>query len=195
MGNLLDSILGSFNSGESDGFLPVSMPTGAPSNTSPDQISTQDPYGNPVGGPAPNVPLPRPRPPQAGPAMFTPSVDTGGGEGGGDGGGDPGPALNIGNGGGLAAAATGIFNPSPDLARRVSASLGGGLSKVGSSPFAGQAFANAAGGALEAGNQSDDALRKQKLADLGRELNLLHTRHPAGYRTRLIDAQFCPPAL
>jgi hypothetical protein len=59
---LLDTILGSFNSGESGGFLPGSMIANAPSSgvLPPDQVSTppQDPYGNAVGGPAPNVPLP-----------------------------------------------------------------------------------------------------------------------------------------
>src|SRR3954454_10176508 len=68
---LLDMILGSSNSGESGGFLPGSMIANAPSSgvLPPDQVSTppQDPYGNPVGGPAPNVPLPRARPPEAGP--------------------------------------------------------------------------------------------------------------------------------
>src|SRR5258706_6963447 len=76
MSNLLDAILGTFNSGQSGGFIPGSMLRDAPSSgyLPEDQVSTPpaDPYGNPVGGPAPGVPLPRPRPPEAGPAAFSP---------------------------------------------------------------------------------------------------------------------------
>jgi hypothetical protein len=60
---LLDTILGQLSQ---NGFVPGSMLTDAPSSgyLPPDQISTppQDPFGNSVGGPAPGVPMPRPRP-------------------------------------------------------------------------------------------------------------------------------------
>src|SRR6267378_4229158 len=77
MSSLLDAILGTFNSGQSGGFIPGSMLRDAPSSgyLPEDQVSTPptDPYGNPVGGVAPGVPLPRSRPPEA-PAFSPPEV-------------------------------------------------------------------------------------------------------------------------
>src|SRR5260221_5744080 len=67
MSNLVDAILGIFNSGNSSG--------NAPSGGSPDdQVapSAMDPYGNRVGSLAPAVPLPRSRPPEAGPPAYSP---------------------------------------------------------------------------------------------------------------------------
>jgi hypothetical protein len=56
MGNLLDSILGGFNSGEIGGFSTDRMISPAPrsDNLPEDQVSTPpaNPYGNRVGGPA-----------------------------------------------------------------------------------------------------------------------------------------------
>ena len=51
----------------------------------------------------------------------------------------------------------------PDGMRRISAGLAGGLSNVKNSPFAGQVAANAAGGAFEAGNKSDETAINQAL--------------------------------
>jgi hypothetical protein len=156
MGNLLDSILGRFNSGQSGGFIPGSMLRDAPSSgyLPEDQVSTPpaDPYGNRVGGPAPGVPLPRPRPVEAGPPAFTPSgmtpPDMQPGESGGSG---------LGSGGGLAAA----LGLDPERAKTVMASLAGGLANVKNSPFAGQVAANAAGGAIAGGNKAEDTAIEQ----------------------------------
>jgi hypothetical protein len=162
MGNLLDSILGRFNNGESGGFLPGSMLRDAPSSgylpprggeMPEDQVSTPptDPYGNRVGGPAPGVPLPRPRPPEAGPAAFSPPgmPDLQPGESGG---------ASPGFGSGGLAAALGL---DPERAKTVMASLAGGLSNVKNSPFAGQVAANAAGGAIAGGNKAEDTAIEQ----------------------------------
>jgi hypothetical protein len=155
---LLDSILGRFNGGDSggSGYLPPSG--GLPD----DQVSTAptDPYGNPVGGFAPGVPLPRPRPPQAGPPAFSPPGTTAPdmtppgmqpGESGGTGSG-------LGSGG--LAAALGL---DPDRAKTAMAALAGGLSNVKNSPFAGQVAANAAGGAIAGGNKAEDTAINQAL--------------------------------
>ncbi len=150
MGSLLDSILGTFNSGQNSGsaYLPE------------DQVSTPPagPYGNPVGGPAPGVPLPRPRPPEAGPPAFSPGMTT------------PGMRLSDsgGSGGGLAAA----LGLDPDRAKTVMASLAGGLSNVKNSPFAAQVAANAAGGAIAGGDKAEDteinqALKLQQIKQKG----------------------------
>jgi uncharacterized membrane protein len=166
---LLDSILGKFNSGQLGGFTPDSMIANAPSsgylppsggNLPEDQVSTPptDPYGNPVGGPAAGVPLPRPRPPEAGPAAFSPPAFSFGmsapemrlSESGGNG---------DGPGGGLAAA----LGLNPDRAKTVMASLAGGLSNVKNSPFAAQVAANAAGGAIAGGNKAEDTEINQAL--------------------------------
>jgi hypothetical protein len=148
MSNLLDSILGIFNSGQGGGTLP---PSGGYS--AEDQVSTAptDPYGNRVGGPA-NVPLPRPRPVEAGPPAFSAGFsqpDMQGGES------ETGPAF--GSGGGLAAA----LGLDPARAKTVMASLAGGLSNVKNSPFAGQVAANAAGGAIAGGNKAEDTAIEQ----------------------------------
>ena len=69
---LIDSILGTFNSGQIGDFAPGDMLGNVRSSgylppkdggLAEDQVSTPstDPYGNSVGGPAPGVPLPRPR--------------------------------------------------------------------------------------------------------------------------------------
>jgi len=165
MSNLLDAILGTF-SGQSGG-------------SPDDQVSTPptDPYGNPVGGPAPGVPLPRPRPPEAGPPAFSPGVTP-----------DPAPLnLRPGESGGIVpggglAAALGL---NPDSMRRISAGLAGGLSNVKNSPFAGQVAANAAGGAFEAGNKSDETAINQTL-------KLQQIKQRGGYRadkTPVIDEE------
>ena len=150
MANLLDTILGRFNSGQSDGFIPGSMLRDAPNSgyLPEDQVSTPpaDPYGNAVGGPAPGVPLPRPRPEEAGPPAFPPP-------------GTP-PDMRGGLGGGGLAAALGL---DPDRAKTVMASLAGGLSNVKNSPFAGQVAANAAGGAIAGGNKAEDTAINQTL--------------------------------
>ena len=169
MGNLLDSILGRFNSGESGGFLPGSMLRDAPSSgylppsggeMPEDQVSTPptDPYGNRVGGLAPGVPLPRPRPPEAGPAAFSPPPMSGA---------SPGVTPQE-SGGGLAAA----LGLDPDNAKTVMASLAGGLANVKNSPFAGQVAANAAGGAIAGGNKAEDtaieqAIKLQRVRQIG----------------------------
>ena len=173
---LLDSILGNFNSGQIGGPLD-SMIANAPSSgyLPEDQVSTPptDPYGNPVGGPAPGVPLPRPRPPEARPPMVPPpagSPSTGSTP--------PGLPLDLqgdeigGNGQRSLAAALGL---NADTARRISAGLAGGLSNVRNSPFAGQVAANAAGGAFEAGNKSDETAVNQAL-------KLLQIKQRGGYR-------------
>jgi hypothetical protein len=168
---LLDSILGQFNSGQIGG-PPDSMIANAPSSgyLPEDQVSTPltDPYGNPVGGPAPGVPLPRPQPTEAGPTaispaalslpgvtsptspgLTSPSPPPG-----------PQPGESGATGSGGLAAALGL---NPDTMRRISAGLAGGLSNVKNSPFAGQVAANAAGGAFEAGNKSDETAINQAL--------------------------------
>jgi hypothetical protein len=167
MGNLLDSILGSFNSGQSGGFIPGSLLRDAPSSgyLPDDQVSTPptDPYGNRVGGPAPGVPLPRSRPEEAGPPAFSQSMappDMRPSESGG---------IGLGSGGGLAAA----LGLDPDRAKTVMASLAGGLSHVKNSPFAGQVAANAAGGAIAGGNKAEDtaieqAIKAQRVNQRGR---------------------------
>ena len=146
---LLDSILGRFNSGEIGGFAPDSMLRDAPSSgyLPEDQVSTPptDPYGNRVGGPAPGVPLPRPRPPEAGLPAFSPP--------------DMQPDESGFGSGGLAAA----LGLDPDRAKTVMASLAGGLSNVKNSPFAGQVAANAAGGAIAGGNKAQDTEINQAL--------------------------------
>jgi hypothetical protein len=65
-----------------------------------------------------------------------------------------------------------ILGPSGgnDMLRQASRSLAGGLSKVGAQPFAGQAFANSMGGALEGGNSYEDQQFKDKLGVLDRAL-------------------------
>ena len=157
MSSLLDAILGSFNSGQSGGFIPGSMLRDAPSSgyLPEEQVSTPptDPYGNPVGGAAPGVPTPRPRPAEA-PAFPPPEVTPP----------DlaplnPRPGESGGSGGGLATA----LGLNPDSMRRISAGLAGGLSHVQNSPFAGQVAANAAGGAFAAGNKSDETAINQAL--------------------------------
>jgi hypothetical protein len=147
---LLDSILGTFNSGErGGGYLPPSG--GLPD----DQVSTPpaDPYGNPVGGLAPGVPLPRPRPLEAGPAAFSPRGVTLPDM-------QPGESGGTGPGGGGLAAALGL---DPDRAKTVMASLAGGLANVKNSPFAGQVAANAAGGAIAGGNKAEDTAIDQAI--------------------------------
>jgi hypothetical protein len=175
---LLDSILGQFNSGQIGG-PPDSMIANARSSgyLPEDQVSTPptDPYGNPVGGPAPGVPLPRPRPPEAGlPTLSPPAVSAAALSP--PGSTSPGPmspsptspglpldlqsdASGATGSGGLAAA----LGLNPVAMRRISAGLAGGLSNVKNSPFAGQVAANAAGGALEAGNKSDETAINQAL--------------------------------
>jgi hypothetical protein len=170
---LLDSILGKFNSGQI-GSPPDSVIANAPSSgyLPEDQVSTppMDPYGNPVGGLtpgslAPGVPLPRPRPPEAGPAAFSPAALSSPGVTS-PGLMSPAPPLDLQPGesgatgsGGLAAA----LGLNPVAMRRISAGLAGGLSNVKNSPFAGQVAANAAGGAFEAGNKSDETAINQAL--------------------------------
>ena len=163
-----DAILGTFNSGQSGGFIPGSMLRDAPSSgylplkdsglplkdsgVPEDQVSTPptDPYGNPVGGPAPGVPLPRPRPPEAGPAAVSPPATA-----------EPAqPDLEPDPSAGVLAATLGL---NPNSMRRISAGLAGGLSNVQNSPFAGQVAANAAGGAFAAGNKSDETAINQAL--------------------------------
>ena len=157
MSNLLDTILGRFNGGESGGFLPGSLLRDAPTSgyLPEDQVSTPptDPYGNRVGGPAPGVPLPRPRPPEAGPAAFSPGLSPPDMQGGESGETDSG----FGSGGGLAAA----LGLDSDRAKTVMASLAGGLANVKNSPFAGQVAANAAGGAIAGGNKAEDTAIEQ----------------------------------
>jgi hypothetical protein len=158
MSNLLDAILGTFNSGQIGGFAPGDMLGNARSSgyLPEDQVSTPptDPYGNRVGGPAPGVPLPRPRPPEAGLPAFSPPgmtpPDMRLSESGGSG---------FGPDGGLAAA----LGLDPDRAKTVMASLAGGLSNVKNSPFAGQVAANAAGGAIAGGNKAQDTEINQAL--------------------------------
>src|SRR4051794_34177619 len=157
MSTLLDAILGTFNSGQSGGFIPGSLLRDAPSSgyLPEDQVSTPptDPYGNRVGGPAPGVPLPRPRPPEAGPPAFSPGAISDDARIG------TRPDESGGSGGELAAA----LGLNPGTMRRISAGLAGGLSNVQNSPFAGQAAANAAGGAFAAGNKSDETAINQAL--------------------------------
>jgi hypothetical protein len=144
--SLLDAILGNFNSGYSGSAnLP---PSGGsmPPNQAPELAA--DPYGNPIGGLAPGglapgVPLPRPRPVEAGPPDMQP--DESGATGG--------------PGGGLAAA----LALDPGRAKTVMASLAGGLSNVKNSPFAGQVAANAAGGAIAGGNKAEDTAIEQAI--------------------------------
>src|SRR5437899_437332 len=141
---LLDFILGNFNGGQSGGY-----PADDPVSTAP-----ADPYGNPVGGLAPDVPS-RPGPPKAGPPAFSPPGITpremqpgeSGGTGPGFGAGGFGAALGL----------------DPDRMKTVMASLAGGLSNVRNSPFAGQVAANAAGGALAGGNKAEDTSINQAL--------------------------------
>jgi hypothetical protein len=157
MSTLLDAILGTFNSGQSGGFIPGSLLRDAPTSgyLPEDQVSTPpaDPYGNPVGGAAPGVPLPRPRPPEAGPAAFsageTPDAAPL----------DLRPRDSGATGGGFAT----TLGLNPNSMRRISAGLAGGLSHVQNSPFAGQVAANAAGGAFAAGNKSDETAVNQAL--------------------------------
>src|SRR5258708_38093040 len=100
-----------------------------PPNQAPELAA--NPYGNPIGGPAPGAPLPRRRPVEAGPAAVSPPAaappdiqpDESGGTGG--------------PGGGLAAA----LALDPGRAKTVMASLAGGLSNVKNLPFAGQGAA------------------------------------------------------
>jgi hypothetical protein len=165
---LLDSILGQFNSGQIGGPPDSMIANAPPSGYLPEnQVSTPstDPYGNPVGGPAPGVPLPRPRPTEVEPPATSPAALP-----------PPGvtspnltspsppPAPQLGasgaTGSGGLAAALGL---NPDTMRRISAGLAGGLSNVKNSPFAGQVAANAAGGAFEAGNKSDETAINQAL--------------------------------
>ena len=176
MSSLLDAILGSFNSGQSGGFIPGSMLRDAPSSgyLPEDQVSTPptDPYGNPVGGAAPGVPTPRPRPAEA-PAFPPPEVTPP----------DlaplnPRPGESGGSGGGLATA----LGLNPDSMRRISAGLAGGLSHVQNSPFAGQVAANAAGGAFAAGNKSDETAINQALKL--RQIKQRGVRMMAGQGTR-----------
>jgi hypothetical protein len=159
MSNLLDAILGTFNSGQSGGFIPGRMLRDAPNSgyLPEDQVSTPptDPYGNRVGGPAPGVPLPRPRPTEAGPAAFSPAMTPPEMQPGESGGSAPG----FRSGGGLAAA----LGLDPDKAKTVMASLAGGLAHVKNSPFAGQVAANAAGGALAGGNKAEDTAIEQAI--------------------------------
>ena len=145
MSSLLDAILGNFNGGNSGSAnLP---PSGGsmPPNQAPELAA--DPYGNPIGGPAPGVPLPRARPPEAGPAAFSPAGMTL-------------PDMRLSESGGTLAAALGL---DPDRAKTVMASLAGGLSNVRNSPFAGQVAANAAGGAIAGGNKAEDTAINQAL--------------------------------
>jgi hypothetical protein len=152
--SLLDAILGNFNSGTGGSAnLP---PSGGyvPPNQAPGLAA--DSYGNPIGGPAPGVPLPRARPPEAGPAAFSPPGITL-------------PDMRLSESGGTLAAALGL---DPDGAKTVMASLAGGLSNVKNSPFAGQAAANAAGGAIAGGNKAEDtaieqAIKLQRAAQVG----------------------------
>jgi hypothetical protein len=155
MGSLLDSILGNFNSGQIGGPPDGMIANARSSGYLPeDQVSTPstDPYGNPVGGPAPGVPLPRPRPPEAGPPAFSPAASSSPGVTS-PGLTSPAPPLDLqsdasgATGSGGLAAALGL---NPVAMRRISAGLAGGLSNVKNSPFAGQVAANAAGGAFEA---------------------------------------------
>jgi hypothetical protein len=157
MSTLLDAILGTFNSGQSGGFIPGSMPRDAPSSgyLPEDQVSTPpaDPYGNPVGGAAPGVPLPRPRPPEAGPAAISPGETP-----------DAAPLdLRPGDSGATGGGFATALGLNPNSMRRISAGLAGGLSHVQNSPFAGQVAANAAGGAFAAGNKSDETAVNQAL--------------------------------
>jgi hypothetical protein len=163
LSSLLDAILGNFNSRNSGsanlppsgGSVPPSGGYGPP-NQAPELAA--DPYGNPVGGLAPGglapgMPLPRPRPDEAGPAAVLPPAaappdmqpDESGGTGG--------------PGGGLAAA----LALDPGRAKTVMASLAGGLSNVKNSPFAGQVAANAAGGAIAGGNKAEDTAIEQAI--------------------------------
>jgi hypothetical protein len=168
MGSLLDSILGNFNSGQIGGPPDGMIANARSSGYLPeDQVSTPstDPYGNPVGGPAPGVPLPRPRPPEAGPPAFSPAASSSPGVTS-PGLTSPAPPLDLqsdasgATGSGGLAAALGL---NPVAMRRISAGLAGGLSNVKNSPFAGQVAANAAGGAFEAGNKSDETAINQAL--------------------------------
>jgi hypothetical protein len=152
MGNLLDSILGRFNSGDIGGFSTDRMISTAPpsDNLPEDPVSTPsaNPYGNRVGGPALGVPLSRP--PETAPPSYAPNTEALDLRPGGVGGQRP---------GGLAAA----LGLDPDRAKTVMASLASGLSNVRNSPFAGQVAANAAGGAIAGGNKAEDTVINQAL--------------------------------
>lgn len=84
----------------------------------------------------------------------------------------PGESRSAGPGFGASglAAALGL---DPERAKTVLASLGGGLSSVKNSPFAGEVAANAAGGAIAGGNKAEDtainqALKLQQINQRGR---------------------------
>jgi hypothetical protein len=163
--SLLDAILGNFNSGNSGSAnLP---PSGGSMPPNQARELAAHPYDNPIGGLAPGgiapgVPLPRPRPVEAGPAAVSPPAaalpnmqpDGSGGTGG--------------PGDGLAAA----LALDPGRAKTVMASLAGGLSNVKNSPFADQVAANAAGGAIAGGNKAEDtaieqAIKLQRATQIG----------------------------
>jgi hypothetical protein len=135
----------------SGGMLP---PSGGMQTDDQAAMAPADPTGNRVGSLS-GVSLPRPRPPEAGPAAFAPGLpDLQAGESGGNepGFGPAGPR-------GLAAA----LGLDPDATKTALAALAGGLSNVKNSPFAGQVAANAAGGALAGGNQAEDTAINQAL--------------------------------
>src|SRR3954469_8947019 len=156
---LLDMILGGSNSGESAGSMIASAP--ASGTFPPGQVAMPpgDPFGNPGGGPASEVPLPRARPAEAGPRaadLGLTSVDAAQ------------PSVAPAPRGGLAAA----LGLDPDRMKVIAASLAGGLANVRNSPFIGEALANAGGHAIQAGGRQED-IYDRRLKDLDRALRLL----------------------
>jgi hypothetical protein len=155
-----------------------------PPQPSMDDEAALPPNARPMSGeglpgiPIINPPMPRPRPVEA------PSGDMTGAPAG-----MPTlPPVNgpQGRGAGLMDAILG----NKDLMRRVSAGLAGGLSSVGTQPFAGQAFANGAGGALTGINKSDDTDQKQKLETLDRALKLRQIDQLGSYRDDMTDVKY-----
>jgi hypothetical protein len=185
MADLLTTILGAFNSGQLGGMPPGMADLPPSGNVQPDprDMSIQ---GFPPGGP----PLPRPRPPEAGPGMTSAPTampaDDAGGIMPGPLGGAPMPTAPQQQQGGLMNA-LGLNNP--DTLRSAIQALGGGLKNVRNSPFPGEVFSQAAGGGIEAGGKQDEQTTKDKLAALDRALKLKQINELGSYRDDMTDVR------
>lgn len=143
------------------GAIPQETPMSAPD---PTMMPGGDAMamGGDVGG---GVPLPRPRPPiPLTPPSGPPPGDMAAAAGGGM---PPGPAP-AGPGGGIATA----LGLDREAVGSIARSLAAGMSGVGSSPFAGQSFANSMGAALGGGNKYEDDQDARRVGALDRAMKM-----------------------
>lgn len=160
--NLLDLIAGQLNGG--GGMPPDAMPInmgGFPGE--------QPPVNFPPGG---VPPMPAPRPPGAD-MMTAPAAMPMGNGPQDDGSMPPGAPLNLSGAPPQPGLGDMIMGPrGRDLFRTAADSLAGGLKSINGQPFAGQAFGNGMGSAIEGGSKSEQQEYENKLKTLDRALKL-----------------------